>query len=255
MTTVNGLLTKGFDGYAIAGGSKIQLSLKSIAKAYSFRSASNGPRRIVELRPPRSIPFKVFQIGFNKCGTKTLHHYFRRNGWRSVHWDKGRLAQRVFANLASGNKLLEGYEEFDVFTDMEFLDDFGTYFEAYKLFPRLAAEYPHAKFILNTRDREAWILSRLAHGKEFSYARRAMVHHNVTSLKDLTNLWRTEWEQHHRRVIEFFGDQPSRLIICQIETDLPHILDKALPEYKLDSRYYRVKGKQKLSRDQLDIIG
>ena len=52
--------------------------------------------------PAIRLPFKIFQIGFNKCGTKTLHHYFSRNGIRSVHWDEGRLAQRMFANLASG---------------------------------------------------------------------------------------------------------------------------------------------------------
>ena len=154
----------------------------------------------------------------------------------------------MFANLASGNNLLEGYEQFDVFTDMEYLDGFGTYLEAYKLFPQLAAQYPSAVFILNTRNREAWIRSRLTHGKELSYARRAMVHYNVTSIHELMNLWRAEWEQHHRHVTEFFGDKPSRLIVCRIETDLPRILDKALPECKLNSMHYRVKGRKKSSQ-------
>ena len=71
-----------------------------------------------------------------------------------LHWDEGRLAQRIFANLASGSDLLQGYEQFDVFTDMEYLDDLGSYLEAYKLFPHLAAQYPNAVFILNTRNRE-----------------------------------------------------------------------------------------------------
>jgi hypothetical protein len=113
----------------------------------------------------------------------------------------------MFVNLARGNSLLEGYEQFDVFTDMEYLDDFGSYLEAYKLFPHLAAQYPNAVFILNTRNRASWIRSRLAHGKERSYARRAMVHYNVTSIHELTHLWCAEWEQHHRHVTEFFGDK------------------------------------------------
>ena len=142
----------------------------------------------------------------------------------------------------------EGYEQFDVFTDMEYLNDFGTYLEAYKLFPHLAAQYPDAVFILNTRNREAWIRSRLTHGKNLSYARRAMVHYDITSINELTNLWRAEWEQHHRDVTEFFGDNKFRLIVCRIETDLPRILDKALPECKLNSGYYRVKGRKKSSQ-------
>ena len=191
------------------------------------------------------IPFKIFQIGFNKCGTKTLHNYFCRNGMSGLHWDEGRLAQRIFANLASGSDLLQGYEQFDVFTDMEYLDDLGSYLEAYKLFPHLAAQYPNAVFILNTRNRESWIRSRLAHGKERSYARRAMLHYKVTSIHELTNIWRAEWERHHREVTEFFRDKPFRLIVCRIETDLPRILDKSLPECQLNARHYRVRGKKK----------
>ena len=30
---------------------------------------------------------KVFQIGFNKCGTKSLMDFFVQNGYPSVHWD------------------------------------------------------------------------------------------------------------------------------------------------------------------------
>ena len=28
---------------------------------------------------------KLFFIGFNKCGTKTFHNFFQRNGYLSVH--------------------------------------------------------------------------------------------------------------------------------------------------------------------------
>ena len=211
---------------------------------YSFEGATQRIKPVVELPTSRAIriPFKIFQIGFNKCGTKTLHHYFSRNGVRSVHWDYGRLAQRMLANLASGSKLLAGYEQFDVFTDMEYLNESGTYLEAYKLYRHLAEQYPHSVFILNTRNRDAWIRSRLGHGKDLSYAQRSMVHYNVTSIQELTNLWNAEWEHHHCDVTEFFARKPYRFFICQIETDLPSILDKALPECNLDAVHYRLKG-------------
>ena len=83
---------------------------------------------------------KIFQIGFNKCGTSTIHRYLRANGVKCVHWDDGRLAQRMFANLANGDNLMAGYEGFDAFTDMEYIDQVGTLLEGYKLFPYLAAQ-------------------------------------------------------------------------------------------------------------------
>jgi hypothetical protein len=182
---------------------------------------------------------KIFQIGFNKCGTSTIHHYLAANGLKSVHWDQGRLAQRMFANLANGIELLSGYEEFDVFTDMEYLDDRGTHLEAYKLFPFLAGQYPDAVFILNTRDREDWIRSRLRHG-DGNYAGRHRSHYKASSDERLADLWRADWERHHRRVTEFFAGKPYRFFICRIETDLPHLLDERLPECRLDDSHYKL---------------
>jgi hypothetical protein len=189
---------------------------------------------------------KIFQIGFNRCGTASIHHYLVANGVRSVHQDEGRLVQRMFANLANGDDLLAGYEEFDAFTDMEFLDSSGTYLEGYKLFPYLAAQYPDAVFILNTREREAWIRSRLAHGRKISYAQRAMRHYNVNTIDALTDLWRADWERHHHRVTEFFAGKNYRFFVLRIETDLPHLLNERLPECKLDDKHFELRNLTKV---------
>jgi hypothetical protein len=181
---------------------------------------------------------KIFQIGFNKCGTNTIHSYLQANGVNSVHWDQGRLAERIFRNFANGDALLRGYEAFVAFTDMEFLDETGRcYLEAYKLFPYFAGQYPDAVFILNTRDREDWIRSRLAHGTR-PYVARHMTYYDVATEDELTEIWRDEWERHHRRVIEFFSNKPYRFFICRIETDLPHRLSQEIPELGLDECRY-----------------
>jgi len=182
---------------------------------------------------------KVFQIGFNKCGTATIHHYLQSNGISSVHFDKGRLARRMFANLANGDRLLMGYETFDAFSDMEYLDANGTFLEGYKLFPYLADQYPNAVFILNTRDREDWIRSRLRHSNR-TYAARQRAHYKTRSANDLADVWRAEWERHHRRVVEYFTGKSHRFFICRIEIDLPHLLDERLPECRLDHRNFRL---------------
>lgn len=197
---------------------------------------------------PVRPPIKIFQIGFNKCGTTTIHHYLRANGVRSVHWDFGRLAKRMFANLANGDDLLSGYEDFDAFTDMEYLDGSGTLLEGYKLFPYLAEQYPDAVFILNTRDREDWVRSRLRHGSKSLYAQRFMAHRDLSTIDELTDHWRTEWDRHHSRVIEYFKNKPLRFFVCRIETDLPHLLNQMLPELSLDVAHYRLKKAKSSSR-------
>jgi len=194
---------------------------------------------------------KIFQIGFNKCGTKTIHHYLHANGVRSIHWDEGRLALRIFKNLANGDKLLAGYEDFDAFTDMEFLNSSGSCFlEAYKLFPYLAEQYPDAAFILNTRDPDAWIRSRLNHK---DYATGQMAWFEVESEADLIDTWRVEWEQHHQRVIEFFSRTSYRFFVCKIEADLPGRLNDALPELQLDKKRYELRHAT-ASRKQLGLM-
>ena len=184
---------------------------------------------------------KIFQIGFNRCGTRTIHGYLAANGLRSIHWDDGRLARRIFANLANGDDLLAGYSYFDVFTDMEYLDDLN-HLEAYKLFPYLAAQYPDAVFILNTRDREDWIRSRLRFRKG-GYAARYKRHLGIASDQKLADAWREEWDHHHRRAVEFFETKPHRFFVCRIETDLPDLLNEKIPEIALNPALYRVEGR------------
>lgn len=183
---------------------------------------------------------KTFQIGFNRCGTKTIHAYLCANGLSGVHWDKGKLAQRIFRNLQDRNDLLAGYEDFDVFTDMEWIEP-TRYLEAYKLFPQLSAQYPDAVFILNTRDREDWIKSRLSHGQG-RYAALHKAYLKIASDEDLAQHWRREWDEHHRQVIDYFSGKPYRFFVCRIETDLPDLLNRMLPEYALNPAHYTIRA-------------
>lgn len=181
---------------------------------------------------------KIFQIGFNRCGTRTLHRYLRANGLKSVHWHKGKLAARIFENLRLGTDLLDGYQDFQVFTDMECLNA-TQFLEAYKLYPQLAAQYPDAIFILNTREPEAWIRSRFALG-DGKYAALHKAYLQIDDDRALADHWRNEWDRHLDSVTQFFANEAHRFFVCQIETDLPRILDDMLPELTLDHSHYAV---------------
>jgi hypothetical protein len=70
-----------------------------------------------------------------------------------------------------------------------------------------------------------------------------MTFYGAASIDELTERWRAEWKDHHRRVTEFFAGKPHRFFVCPIETDLPHVLNSMLPECKLDTKHYRLEAK------------
>src|SRR5262249_12544792 len=155
------------------------------------------------------------------CGTTSISEYLFANSVKTRHWDMGRIARTMFTNLANGDKLMNGYENFQAFLDMEYLDENGTYYlEGYKLFPYLAAQYPDGVFILNTRNREDWIRSRFRLWRG-AYAAKHKYFYRVRSDDEIANIWRTEWERHHNRVIDFFSKNYRRFFVCNIETELP----------------------------------
>lgn len=144
----------------------------------------------------------VFQIGFNRCGTTSIADYLRRGGFRVADCtlpDGDRAGQHIALvmkqNLETSRPILSDLEHFNGFTDMEFTSE-HLIVEAYKWFHTLASEAPEARFILNTRDVENWIESRL---NFVTYAAR---YSNCLGLADdkVADYWRADWEQHVERV-------------------------------------------------------
>ena len=185
-------------------------------------------------------PLRIFQIGFNKCGTRTLAHFFESNGIPSVHWERGQLARRMFRNLTEGRPLVADYDGIVVFSDMEFVDK-RVFLEGYKLFPILFEQYPDALFILNTRSVDAWIKSRLGHGQG-RYVERLRRVYGLASTEEVVAEFRADWERHHARVAAFFKDR-GRFLKFDIEKDEPQRLVEAIPELTLDLAHYQHQGK------------
>ncbi len=84
---------------------------------------------------------KVFCIGFNKTGTSSLHHLFEEMGYRSYHGERWRNVKH--------NPLLRAYDCFSdgIPSDFRWLD----------------RAYPGSKYILQVRDLDRWVVSRLGH--------------------------------------------------------------------------------------------
>lgn len=218
-------------------------------------------------KPGRSERPRVFQIGFNRCGTTSLLYFFRNNGYAAVHRRAGRLARAgtlaVGMELArrEGKPLLSYAGRFDLYSDMEKINVARDVVKplaprvfkrlrrhlapgekplpifAFMYFAELDAQYPGSRFILNTRDVDRWVASRL----RFNEGKYRSCHHGDrahASDEELGDCWRKEWRKHHEAVQAHFSDRPEALLVFNIEQDGPDKLIDFLPEFDLDASHW-----------------
>lgn len=174
---------------------------------------------------------KVFLIGFNKCGTRSFHDLFVRSGYDGVHWAKGRLALDIDESWSTGMTPLQGFaDDAVVFSDMECVHlGSDNFVEGYKYFAFLDEKFPDSRFILNTRDVDKWLASRMAHARG-RYARYYMDHLGLEDRSDLEAYWRNDWHLHHRQVLDHFGGPGGKLMTYDIERDTPEKIAEFLSD-------------------------
>lgn len=176
----------------------------------------------------RSGQPKLFFIGFNKTGTKTLHNFFRDNGYLSVH-SSSYMAQRLglppIAKLMQQNRdkglpLLTGLDQYDVHSDMIHLTE-SELIEANGLFRELDAENPGAFFVFNDRPVEKWIRSRLSHegGPRGSFVGRYASAMGI-AVEDAPERWRAHYARHKAEVMDYFAGN-KRFMVFDIESGDP----------------------------------
>lgn len=187
------------------------------------------------------MTMKIFIIGFNKTGTRTLHHYFKKNLIHSIHWDSGKLARQIKYNHENGIKILTGYEQYVVFSDMEDISHLNyAHVDYFKEFDKT---YPDSKFILNIRDVDNWIKSRNNHQGYVQYLSKKT---NLTK-EELNQKWREDFYNHKKNVINYFSDKPNKLLIFDIEKDSVQKINDFFPKLQLNSKHYIHLGKTKLT--------
>ncbi len=149
---------------------------------------------------------RIFLIGHNKCGTRSFNKLLNKNGYSSIHYDKGRLAKRIQANFIFSRPLLDGVDQYCGYTDMVLCGEFY----AYRLFPLLDLQYPGSCFVYNTRDVSRWVDSRLNH-RSGKYARtylkrmqRAFEDSSLT-MDDLRQHWHEAWQRHDADLRSYFA--------------------------------------------------
>ena len=158
----------------------------------------------------KSLP-RIYQIGFNKCGTLSLHRFFEANGLTSIHWDKGKLSKAIYHNSANHLPLFSGYEGIQCFTDMEHRDSTGRSHYAYAdFFRKMHDQDPEGLFVLNFRPVDQWIRSRKRHAsggylnKEMSYFKKPEY--------EVLEIWKSHYHQHLEQAKAYFDGHQNFLL-------------------------------------------
>lgn len=152
-------------------------------------------RRLLNLAGVRQK--KIFAIGFNKCGTSSLHALFLELGRPSFHGVEWRSCNDM--------KILK---EYDCFSDGIPED-----------LQKLDISFPGSKFILQLRELDGWIFSRLGHIEK----ERKNGMHVATEYWDSTDhavkMWIRQRNHYHLKVLEYFADRPGDLLIVNFIRD------------------------------------
>ncbi len=187
---------------------------------------------------PERLP-RVVQVGFNKCATRSLTHLFQGSGHQSVHHKFKRalgksrnIALMMRDNRDAGRKFLHGFDQYTFYADLMSQTRHETY-EAFKEFRRILDDYPDTILLLNTRDRENWIRSRLRHGHG-TFAEMVMETNGFSSLGECADFWRRDWAAHLADLRGFMATAPAQLVEFNSDTETAADLVSRLAAYDLD---------------------
>lgn len=140
---------------------------------------------------------KVFVIGFNKTGTTSIHTIFKNLGLPSYHGNKWRSCDN-----------LRLFRLYDCFSD-------GTP----KDLAKLDKMFPNSKFILQVRELDQWIFSRLSH---IEYSKRRGTHKGIKTwdtTEDAVQIWIENRNRYHIFVLNYFFERSQDFLIINYIRD------------------------------------
>ncbi len=159
---------------------------------------------------------RYFLVGFNRCGTTAIAEMLSNNGIKAVHHvyvrgdEKRNIALDIQTNIEAGRLPLDGMDDIDAFTDVELVSS-DKIIQGNKFFPEIMESYPNMKFILNIRNRDDWIKSRLSFP---NYMQRHVEYHGKDE-PDIIGMWEKDWDDHINLVTKTIPE--DRLLIMDLE--------------------------------------
>ena len=181
---------------------------------------------------------RFFQIGFHKCGTTSLAHFFDRCGIPCVHWDRGGWLRGSARTWQTGGARRKAASTSVPLPTLSYFA--GTeWFDGFLLDQALDAAHG-GRFILNTRPVEPWLESVAPHDARRDPELNAAhypARFGTTDPAEVALAWRRLWEEHHRRVREDIDPHP--LLVFDIESDPPERLCDFIGVDRAMARHWR----------------
>lgn len=154
---------------------------------------------------------KIFGVGLNKTGPKSLSAAVEILGFASIHYVRRRINDEMECAVDEGKPFFSScpreVRRADAYFDIRAI-------EAH--FDVLDGEFPGSRFILHTRDLDDWLVSRENHVLRNRERYTADTHPNAWLDIDRDE-WTEVWHRHHARVRSYFASRPDDLL----EMDVP----------------------------------
>eukprot|EP01084_Bolivina_argentea_P206274 352216_1 len=234
-------------------------AILSVAILLTVGMLSQMPYELFYQNTEEIDKYRIFQIGFNRCGTLTLSNFFAKNKIRSIHYGgkpNGKrltLSKSMYRYHNTTQKLLT-----DWIDKYQYFGDFGTFCinnqnedlqcvnRTYKIceswFELIDEEYRSDYklfYILNIRNVDHWIKSRYMHhvnkeknGKNWTLKQMARNWYDMDEYGSdeiilfILKMWKILWYQYMCNVLNYFhkNNTMSKLLIFDIEEDEPNKL-------------------------------
>lgn len=195
----------------------------------------NFPPDVVRAKRP-----KVIFVGFNKTATTSLHRLFTDSGYTGYHHNRDgeSLGLAMSQNLRAQRPLLSSFSDVDVYIDFTYLTK-DLYIEGVQYFRMLYKEYPDAYYILQTRNQNDWLRSRLNHAGFLERACRVL----KLSEAGVTRYWRDLREAHFADVLGYFNSHERFFVFDIDKTPIENLIRFLEPCYELDKSAWAIHNK------------
>lgn len=185
----------------------------------------------------REPEIKIFFVGYNKCATSAIFRFLARQGIKSGHWQHGNqnLALEIERRATDSIALKRFLNRWTAYSDLtlssdELMLDGNRHF---RLFHEL---FPNAYFVLNDRDPDRWVASRMSH-REGQFARRSAKFHGC-SITELPSKWKRERDAHNAAVLAHFAGHHRFLHFRVDQEPVSKLIDFLAPHFRLRPHHW-----------------
>lgn len=149
---------------------------------------------------------KIFGVGLNKTGTKSLSRAVEILGFSSIHYAGHNTNDAIERAILEGKPIFSycprAIRKSDAYFDIPATE---------RHFDVADRQYPGSRFILHTRDLDAWLDSRERHVlRNQRFVAEGRYKGNWLDVDRAA--WTEEWHTHHQRVRRYFADRPEDLL-------------------------------------------